>query len=154
MHVVAECFMKALAITIGRLRIMQHVMLTSAPYFCSTRRTAGRRRRTERGRERGRERERAFLCLDVKPREALTEMWQIPAKSKTNRLALILICQVRQCVGSVGGVVCLCVLVFPHTYDWRPACIMHVRRHSLCVCVPLCQLSVPSCQLNLSFKHQ
>lgn len=58
-----------------------------------------------------------FLCLDVKPCEALTEMWQISAMSKTGRLAHILICQVRQCFGSVGGVVHLYALVFLCTCD-------------------------------------
>ena len=144
---------------------MQHVMLTSAPYSCFIRQYPAER--DSRGRT-GREGERGgddmwvllgFLCLDVKPREALTEMWQIPAMSKTGGLAPILICQVRQCFGSVGGVVRLCVLVFLSVQVWLKVCvcvcvcIMHVRRHSA-VSVPLCRRSAPSCQFGLSFKHQ
>ncbi len=63
---------------------MQHVMLTPAPYSCFIRQYPAERDRGEDGQGEGeRERERegddmwvhfGFLCLDVKPREALTEM--------------------------------------------------------------------------------
>lgn len=67
---------------------------------------------------------------------------------KTTKLAHILICQESLCLGSVGGALCLCVLVFLFTCDWRCMCIMHALA-SLHAC-----LSPSSCQLNLSFKNQ
>lgn len=56
---------------------MQHVMLTSAPYSCYVRQNPAEKDRGEGWT--GRERDDmwvhfGFLCLDVKPREALTEM--------------------------------------------------------------------------------
>ena len=63
---------------------MQHVMLTSAPYSCFIRQYPVEKDKKEDGQgERERERERrgndmwalfGCLCLNVKPREALTEM--------------------------------------------------------------------------------
>lgn len=95
-------FYKSLSNYNGRLRIMQHVMLTSAPYSCFIRQYPAEKERGE-DRQGERERERGMTCGFIlgffvsmrNQREALTEMWQIPAMSKTGRLAHILICQVR-----------------------------------------------------------
>lgn len=128
-----------------RLRIIQHVMLTPAPYSCFIWKYPAEEDRSEKT-DRAGEREArwhvgfffGFLCFQVKPCEALTEMWHISAMSKKQQAQHSLICQVRQCFGSVGGLVRLGVLVFLCTCDLKWMCIMH--RHPVFVCLSLSAL--------------
>lgn len=120
----------------GRLRIMQHVMLTPAPYsrFLPQRKTTGM------WRWRGGWHEGvffffSFLCLNVKLRAALAEMWQITAMWKANRLAHTLICQVRWS-GSVGAaknlLVFLCTWFKVHVYNTHMQVCVWLRLQALC----------------------
>lgn len=153
MDVFAESFIKSLSNYSGRLRIIQRVMLTSAPYSCFIRTDPVEKDSKEKADEEGDDMWVlfGFLCLEVKPREALTEMWHIAAMSKTSRLSHSLICQVRQCFGSVGGsVCCVCSSSCAHVIWSECALCIDIQF----VSVSVSWLSVSSCQFSLSFKHQ
>lgn len=125
----------------GRLRIIQHVMLTSAPYSCSIWKYPAEKDRQEKTDMVG-ERPRMtceFLLAFFVSKWNHVKLWQkcdtYLQCQKNSGVTHSLICQVRQCFGSVGGLVRLCVLVFLCTCDLKWMCIMH--RHPVFVCLSL-----------------
>lgn len=104
-------FYKSLSNYDASLRIMQHVMLTFAPYSCFILQYPEERMDRKRERERKRWHEGSFwVSLSPWKTNMKTEMWQIPAMSESSGLSHVLICQVRKCFGSVGGEVRSCFL--------------------------------------------